>query len=157
GLPCAAGMAYLIIAQPIPYSYRWVFVLMLVATLVDCTDGPMARAVRIREAVPGFDGRRLDDLVDWLTYTCLPLLFVWKAGILGDFSGWWLIAALMASAYGFCQVAIKTSDGYFLGFPSYWNIVALYLYAMQPVPSWTSLALILILSVLTFVPLRYLY
>jgi len=157
GLPVSAVMAYLIIVQPLDASFRWAFVMMLVATFVDCTDGPVARAIRIREVLPGFDGRRLDDLVDWLTYTCLPLLLIWKAGLLGSFGGWWLIVPLMASAYGFCQVSIKTDDGYFLGFPSLWNIIAFYLYALQPMPASISLGLILLLSVLTFVPLRYLY
>src|SRR5438874_10370564 len=157
GLPAAAGMAYLIIDQPVAASFRWTFVLMFAATFVDCTDGPLARAIRIREVLPGFDGRRLDDIVDWLTYTCLPLLFMWKADVLGGLSGWWLVAPLMASAYGFSQVSIKTADGYFLGFPSYWNLVAFYLYALQPIPSWLSLGLILLFSILTFVPLRYLY
>src|SRR5438270_12089287 len=72
GLPAAAGMAYLIIDQPVAASFRWTFVLMLAATFVDCTDGRMARAIRIREVLPGCDCRRLDDLVDWLTYTRLP-------------------------------------------------------------------------------------
>src|SRR5205085_59591 len=142
----AAGMAYLIIDQPLAASFRWTFVLMLAATFVDCTDGPMARAIRIREVLPGFDGRRLDDLVDWLTYTCLPLLLIWKANLLGSLGGWWLLAPLMASAYGFSQVSIKTVDGYFLGFPSLWNLVALYLYAIQPIPPSLSLGLILLLS-----------
>jgi phosphatidylcholine synthase len=63
---------------------------------------------------------------------------------------------LLASAYGFSQVSAKTDDGYFLGFPSYWNLVALYLYFLRP-PGWLSLALVLVLSVMTFVPSRYLY
>jgi phosphatidylcholine synthase len=32
-----------------------------------------------------------------------------------------------ASAYGFCQLDAKTGDHFFLGFPSYWNILAFYL------------------------------
>src|SRR5262249_34709628 len=63
---------------------------------------------------------------------------------------------LLASAYGFCQVSAKTGDGYFLGFPSYWNLVAFYLYALQPAP-WAALATLLLFSFLTFVPSRYLY
>ena len=37
----------------------------------------------------------------------------------------WLFLPLVASVYGFCQVQVKTDDGYFLGFPSLWNVVAL--------------------------------
>jgi phosphatidylcholine synthase len=62
----------------------------------------------------------------------------------------------LASAYGFCHVQAKTDDGYFLGFPSYWNIIAFYLYVLQP-PAAVTVALLLAFSALTFVPARYLY
>src|SRR5262245_54623015 len=68
GLVAAAGMAVLIV-QGGPDAFRWAFVLMAVATFIDATDGTLARAIRIKEVLPGFDGRRLDDLVDFLTYT----------------------------------------------------------------------------------------
>jgi phosphatidylcholine synthase len=155
GLLVAAGVAVLIVRGG-SASFRWAFALMLLATLIDATDGTLARRVRVKEVLPGFDGRRLDDLVDFLTYTCLPLLLLWRAEILPEVSSWWLLAPLLASAYGFCQVAAKTDDGYFLGFPSYWNLVAFYLYVLRP-PAWVSLTLLLMFTVLTFVPTRYLY
>ena len=97
-------------------------------------DRRHARAqVRIKEVVPGFDGRRLDDIVDFLNYTFLPLLLIWRAGILPAGQEAWLFLPLLASVYGFCQVQAKTEDGYFLGFPSLWNLVALYLYVL-PLP-----------------------
>ena len=40
------------------------------------------------------------------------------------------VLPLLASAYGFSQVNVKTDDGFFLGFPSYWNIVAYYLFVL---------------------------
>jgi len=144
-------------SNPGPEAFRWSFVLMVVATLIDATDGTLARAIRIKETLPGFDGRRLDDLVDFLMYTCLPLLLIWRAGILP--AGWEPVLALplLASAYGFCQVSAKTDDGYFLGFPSYWNLVAFYLYALRPLPGWFPVVVLVGLALLTFVPLRYLY
>ena len=67
----------------------------------------------------------------------------------------------MAGAYWFCQVEAKTRDGYFLGFPACWNVVALYLYVLHrqvvALPGWFSIGVLLVLSVLTFVPTRYLY
>ena len=103
---------------------------MAAATIVDSTDGTLARKVRIKEVVPSFDGRRLDDIVDFLNYTFLPLLLIWRAGILPAGYEAWLFLPLLASVYGFCQVQAKTDDGYFLGFPSLWNLVALYLYVL---------------------------
>jgi phosphatidylcholine synthase len=156
GLVCAAGVAVLLVRGSAE-AYRWSFFLMLVATLIDATDGTLARAVRIKEVLPGFDGRRLDDLVDFLNYTALPLLLIWRAGLLPAGCEAWLLLPLLASAYGFCQVSVKTDDGFFLGFPSYWNIVAFYLYVLQPLPGAFSLAVVVVLALLTFVPSRYLY
>src|SRR5262249_35201066 len=94
---------------------------------------------------------------DFLNYTFLPLFLLWRADILPKGQEFWLLLPLLASAYGFCQVTAKTDDGYFLGFPSYWNLVALYLYVLQPLPSWLTLGVVIGLALLTFVPARYLY
>lgn len=155
GAVAAAGMLVLLV-QGGAWAFRGTFLLMLVATLIDSTDGTLARRVRIKEVLPNFDGRRLDDLVDWLTYTCLPLMLIWRAEILPAGYEAWLVLPLLASAYGFCQVSIKTDDGYFLGFPSLWNIVAFYLYVLD-LPGWAALAIVVCLSIFTFVPSRYLY
>jgi phosphatidylcholine synthase len=156
GVVASAGIAVLIV-EGTTDAFRWAFVLMLIATLIDATDGTLARAVKIKETIPGFDGRRLDDLIDFLNYSFLPLFLLWRANVLPDGQTYLLLVPLLASAYGFCQVDIKTQDGYFLGFPSYWNIVAFYLYALQPIAGWVTLATILVPAFLTFVPSLYLY
>jgi phosphatidylcholine synthase len=152
----AAGLIAVLLVRGGAADFRWSFLLMVAATVVDATDGTLARRVRIKEAVPSFDGRRLDDIIDFLTYTFLPLGLIWHAAILPAGYEPWLFLPLLASAYGFCQVQAKTDDGYFLGFPSLWNVVAVYLYAL-PFGKWTSLAMVITLAVLTFVPSRYLY
>jgi phosphatidylcholine synthase len=155
GLVCAAGMAVLIFHGD-DASLRGAFWLMFLATLIDATDGTLARMVHIKEVLPGFDGRRLDDVVDFLTYVSLPLLLIWRAGLVPDGWAWCLLLPLLASGYGFCQVSAKTDDGYFLGFPSYWNLVAFYLYVLR-LPPPAALAIVVVLALLTFVPSRYLY
>lgn len=154
GLVCAAGIAVLIVRGDAA-AFRAAFLLMALATFIDTTDGWLARRARVAIVLPGFDGRRLDDLIDFHTYTTLPLLLVWRAGLLGGFEAW-LLVPLLASVYGFSQADAKTDDHSFLGFPSYWNIVAAYLYLLQLRAPW-PLALVLALAVLTFVPVRYLY
>ena len=156
GLVAAAAIAVLIV-EGTGNAFRWAFALMLLATLIDATDGTLARAVKVKDVLPDFDGRKLDDLVDFLTYTFLPLFLIWQAKLLPAGCECCLLLALLASAYGFCQSSAKTDDGYFLGFPSYWNLVAFYLYALQPLPGWVSVGLVTVLALLTFVPSRYLY
>jgi phosphatidylcholine synthase len=148
-------MATLIVRGDVD-SFRLAFVLMLLATLVDAIDGTFARWARVKDILPAFEGRRLDELIDFQTYTSLPLFLIWRAAIVPAELAWLLVVPLLASAYGFCQADAKTDDGYFLGFPSYWNLVAFYLYVLWP-PVWIMLAVILVLSLLTFVPWRYLY
>lgn len=155
GLIAAAGMAVLIVRGG-EESFRGVIALMIVATVIDATDGTLARRWRVREVLPGFDGRRLDDIVDYQTYTSLPLLFIWRTGLLSGNEAWWLLLPLLASVYGFAQSDAKTDDHYFLGFPSYWNVVAMYLWWLQPSPL-VVLAVVISLALLTFVPSLYLY
>ena len=155
GLVAAAGMAVFIVRGS-DRSYRLALVLMMVATAIDATDGWLARKARVKEVLPWFEGRTLDDLVDFHTYTSLPLLLVWRAGILPGGFGWLLLMPLLASAYGYSQVGVKTDDGFFLGFPSYWNIIAFYLYVLSP-PVWLSALIVVTFSILTFVPTKYLY
>src|SRR5688500_1386944 len=74
GLVAAAGITVLLVNDP--PDFRGAFALMLVATLIDATDGTLARLVRVKEVLPVFDGRRLDDIIDFLTYSSLPLFLL---------------------------------------------------------------------------------
>ena len=103
----------------------------LVALIVDGTDGMLARRLHVKRVVPWFDGAMLDNIVDYLTYAFVPMVLLWSTGYLGNGTSATVlgIIPLMASAYQFCRVDAKTEDHLFLGFPSYWNIVAFYVIA----------------------------
>ena len=103
----------------------------LAALMIDSTDGLLARRFRVKELLPSFDGRRLDDIVDYMTYVLAPILLLWSSGYLpaGTFGVALAALPLLASSYQFCRVDAKTEDGaktdhFFLGFPSYWNVLA---------------------------------
>ena len=53
-------------------DYRAAFLWMVAATFIDATDGMLARLARVKERAPDFDGARLDDIVDYLTYRVCP-------------------------------------------------------------------------------------
>jgi len=136
---------------------RDAFLWMLVAVLIDATDGTLARAVEIKRVLPWFDGAKLDDIVDYFTFVIVPVVFLYHLHLLPVWGTLLFVALpLLASAYGFCQAAAKTPDFFFTGFPSYWNIVAFYLYAGQT-PLWLNGTLICVLSLFVFIPIRYLY
>jgi phosphatidylcholine synthase len=130
----------------------------LAALVIDGTDGMLARRMRVKETIPWFDGARLDDIVDYLTYVFAPIVLLWMTGRLPEGPLGWLLAALplLASSFQFCRVDAKTSDHFFLGFPSYWNIVAFYVIVLDLGPT-TAGVILLACSVLVFVPVRYVY
>jgi phosphatidylcholine synthase len=150
------ALAAVVIVEGSDAALRRALLLFFLATLVDASDGVLARRFRVHETLPGFDGRRLDDLIDFQLYTSLPLLLIWRSGLLPG--GWaaLLLAPLLASAYGFSRRDAKTDDGAFTGFPSCWNVVAFYVYFLRPPVAVTG-GVLLALSVLTFVPTTYLY
>ena len=137
--------------------YRAAFLLMVLATAIDASDGVLARVARVKEATPRFDGARLDDIVDYLTFVFLPILLLYCAGDLPLQWGALVVGAvLLSSAYGFASMDAKTEDYFFTGFPSYWNIVALYLHA-GGLPLAANAAILLVLSSLVFVRIGYVY
>src|SRR5262245_14919819 len=88
--------------------YRDAFLLMVAATVVDATDGVLARAARVADVIPMFDGARLDDIVDYLTFVFLPVLLLYLAGDLPSAWGTGVAAVvLLASAYGFASADAK--------------------------------------------------
>jgi phosphatidylcholine synthase len=135
---------------------RDVFIYLAIAIFIDSTDGALARAWDVSRWTPTFDGRKLDDITDYLTYVFIPMFFAYEFRLV---AGPWtpvLAFVLLASAFGFCQDWAKTEDGFFTGFPSYWNVVVFYMYLMRTPVEFNGVVLF-VLAVLVFVPLRYVY
>jgi len=130
---------------------------MYLATIVDSTDGMLARLVRVKDVLPEVDGARIDDLVDYITFVFLPMLMLEAAGGLHRAAAFPVIAVvLLSSMYGFVAPDAKTPDHFFTGFPSYWNIVVLYLLLFN-VPPAVNAVILLALSGLVFVRIGYIY
>jgi phosphatidylcholine synthase len=138
-------------------NYRTAFLWLVAATVVDATDGVLARLARVKERIPEFDGARLDDIVDYLTYVFAPVLLLYHSGSLPENAGVVVAAiVLLSSGYGFASLDAKSDDHFFTGFPSYWNIVAVYLFSAG-LPPIANAAILVILSVLVFVRIGYVY
>jgi phosphatidylcholine synthase len=138
---------------------KWVvcFAWLMVAAAIDSLDGYLARLARVKDVLPGFDGALLDNIIDYFTFVMVPALIFFEAGLLPHrlaLAG--AVLAVLASSYQFCQADAKTGDHFFKGFPSYWNVVALYLFLFDFNP-WLNLAIIVALALLVFVPIKYVY
>lgn len=151
-------LAFLVVVAALDHQAIRALWLGLAALVIDGSDGMLARRLRVKETIPQFDGARLDDIVDYITYVFAPVILLWTGGYLP--SGHWgeVLAALplLASSYQFCRVDAKTDDHYFLGFPSYWNVIAFYAVVMGLSPS-TLATILIVCSLLVFVPVKYIY
>lgn len=147
-------LALLAIHQNHYLSALW---FMCIAIIIDAVDGMFARMIQIKLAVPRIDGALLDNIVDFFNYTIVPSFFLLVTPLLPE--EWrylCVLAIVMSSAYQFTQVDAKTSDHFFKGFPSYWNIAVFYLFFWQ-MSEWTNLIILFALAILSFVPIKYLY
>lgn len=127
------------------------------ALIIDGFDGPMARKVRVSEYAPRFDGAVLDLVIDYLTYSVIPALLVYRFGMVPE--GWGIPAAawiMTTSLYCFGNREMKTHDNYFSGFPATWNMIVLCFFLLASGP-WANLAVIAALGILTFVPLKFIH
>lgn len=165
----ASGIAFLFlsameIAQSEPRPV-YVFAWLIAATLVDAIDGPLARRFHVKRFAPSIDGRTIDDIADFIGFTFLPLLLVWRMNWLpgdADIAWLWIAPALIASLFGFANLAAKDeSAGFFRGFPSYWNIAAFYFglsaAALPRAGPWINAMILIAFTAMTVAPVWFLY
>jgi phosphatidylcholine synthase len=138
-------------------DWKMMIVWMIVGMLVDGFDGMLARLAEVKKYANGIDGALLDNILDYLSYVLVPAVFLVKADVLPESVR--LLGAcsiLLTSAYQFTQVDAKTDDHHFKGFPSYWNVAALYMLLMN-LPVWINFGFLMLFNVLVFIPIKYIY
>ena len=155
----ASGAALALIALILATGGHWamMFACLGLALIVDGVDGPLARALRVKDVLPRWDGAGLDFVVDFTTYVFVPAYAIAASGLLPD--GFDVPAAaliVITGALYFADRSMKTDDNYFRGFPAVWNVIAFYLYVLMP-PSWIAAIAIVALAALTFVPVRFVH
>lgn len=146
------GLAALLAVEARDWSkvLFWLFV----ALIIDGIDGPIARKIDVKAILPRFDGGTLDLLVDYFTFVIVPALMLYHSELLPSSIRFALTVLILTSAlHHYCNRDIKTADGYFVGFPAFWNIAVFYFYRFQPAPSVTAVAVAL-LCVLTLTPIK---
>lgn len=148
-----AAFALLALIAAARGDWRWMFLWLGVALIVDSIDGPLARRVRVTTVLPRWSGERLDLIVDFLTYTMVPAFALSQADLLPHPARIPVgIAIAVSSLFHMADQDSKTKDGYFVGFPAIWNVVCLYLFAFQARPL-VALAIVIFFILLTFVPI----
>ena len=129
-----------------------------ISLVVDSIDGPMSRKIRVTEVYPWFSGAMVDNIVDYMTWTLIPALFIAAQVPLGTKPLVYVALAmiLMSSMFCYANTKMKSSDWYFVGFPAAWNVIAVVMWIFQ-----TQVALnwvvIVVFSVLTVIPWQWVH
>jgi phosphatidylcholine synthase len=111
------------------YAILW----LLVTLLIDGIDGPIARALMVRERVPRLDGYILDLIIDYVTCVIVPAAFMYEFNVVPENDlGIVVLCILVAtSAIWFSRTDMMTDDNWFRGFPAAWNLVAPLMFLMH--------------------------
>lgn len=138
-------------------EWRFVFLCLGIALIVDAVDGPLARKFDVKARLPWFDGAALDFVVDYSTYVFVPAFVLATSSLLsGPFD---LIAGVVVAVVGalyFADRRMKTEDQAFRGFPAVWNGLIYVLMVFAP-PEWLTLAIIALCAILTFAPVEFVH
>jgi len=133
------------------------FLTLGAALIVDGIDGPLARATRAAEVLPRWSGDTLDLVVDFTTYVFVPAYAIAASGLVPPLlaipCG---VVVVVTGALYFADRDMKTRDNHFRGFPAVWNLIAFYLYVLQP-PQWGGAAMVAIFAALTFIPVKFVH
>lgn len=152
-----AVLALLALAAIDRESWSVALLLLLAALAIDGVDGSLARLARVRQRLPRIDGATLDLVVDYLNYVFVPTIFIWRAGLVpGPLAPALSAGIVLSSLYVFARSDMKTDDDYFRGFPALWNIVAIYLFTIQPGPG-AGAIVVGVLVALTFAPVHFVH
>lgn len=104
---------------------------LIVATVIDTVDGPLARSWGVAESLPQIDGHVLDTVVDFIGTVTVPLAFLWRFEMLPYGLALPVVSvAFVTSALWFARTDMMTEDNWFNGFPTGWNLAVPTLYLM---------------------------
>lgn len=100
-------------------------VYLMVTIVIDGVDGPIARALGVKERVPRINGYVLDLIIDFTTNAIVPAAFMYQFEIVprNAFGLGVLGLMVLTSAIWFSRNDMMTDDNFFRGFPAAWNMI----------------------------------
>lgn len=152
-----AALGFLALEAVIRGDLTLAFLWLGVALAVDAADGPMARKLNVSETASRYDGALLDLVVDFITYVFVPAAMLFRPEVMTQ--PWGIASGLvitLGSALYFADTTMKTDDWWFRGFPAVWNVVVFYIVVFAP-PTLLSVAIILVLAALMFLPVIFVH
>ncbi len=135
-------------------AMAWLFV----ALIIDGVDGTFARKFKTSEILPYINGKTMDYIIDFATYAIIPAYFFYMAELV--YPAWNLpltFLILLVSVIYYGKEGMVSDDYYFVGFPVMWNVVVFFLIFVFSLNEIGNAAIIIIFSILHFLPIKFAY
>ena len=152
------------------------YLLLVIAVVIDSSDGLLARLIDVKEVLPEIDGNLLDNIVDFLVWSIVPTFIVWRAELLptGGYDVVVISLICISSTYQFCRSDAKSNidnhedrknkgsqkliyeDYFFRGFPSAW-ILLVYFLVFSNTSRIFNAVILTFCSIMSFVPIKCIY
>ncbi len=130
------------------------FMFLGIALIIDIVDGTLARKYKTKKNFPNIDGKTLDTIIDYINYIFIPCIMLYKFNYVPQNLTIVLpIIILCISLYSYINTKLIDSSFSYIGFPSIWNIVILYLEILS-FDQFINLLIILFFIFLKFIPFR---
>tara|TARA_B100000886_G_scaffold304976_1_gene236479 strand:- start:37 stop:765 length:729 start_codon:yes stop_codon:yes gene_type:complete len=127
------------------------------ALIIDIIDGTLARKYKTEIIFPNIDGKTLDTIIDYINYIFIPCIMLYKFDYLPlNFTIVIPIIILCISLYSYVNVKLIDTSFSYIGFPSIWNVIVLYLEILS-FDKLINLLIILFLIFLKFAPLKVIH
>ncbi len=139
-------------------DFRSAMLWLLAAQFIDGLDGTLARRYRVEEVLPQMSGKSIDFVIDFSGYAVVPAYMMYQADLMPDILGLLMsLLIVLTSAIYYGKAGMVTNDLYFKGFPVMWNMVAFYLIFIFSFPPGLNVAVVVILTIMQFVPIKFAY
>ena len=133
------------------------FMFLIIALLIDVVDGNLARKYNVKKFCPNVDGLMLDSIVDYINYVFIPCIIIYKFNYVPEqFIIILPILILSISLFSFSYLKIMTENYLYMGFPSIWNIIIIYL-SILDLDVWNNFFILVILILLKVIPIKVLH
>ena len=133
------------------------FLFLIIALFIDVIDGNLARKYNVKKFSPNVDGIMLDSIVDYINYVFIPCIIIYKFNYVPEqFVIILPILILGISLFSFSYLKIITDNYLYIGFPSIWNVIVIYL-SILDLNVWYNLFIFLILIILKLIPIKVIH
>ena len=139
-------------------DWRGAMLWLFLALFIDAIDGTFARWCKVKEVLPGMDGKMIDYVVDFITYALIPAYFFFMADLVPGVGGLFMaFIMLLVSAIYYGKDGMVSADMHFVGFPVLWNLIVFVLIFVLPLSPIGNMVVVIVFSVLHFIPIKFAY